>query len=612
MARRQYDYHSTCPEAGHLLTLLGEFDRLIDRYHAPEEAAGPCHHPPPVLDPGMETMFATSRGLLLHWLDLMEDQLFRLGWWDPEPDEPRVAYARWMRETFVPGARASLRSGIVPQVEPLGSEAARRLEVEGLALPPDHAAILANFTEGAASYHETWRLCGLPPAVPVEDAPFIPPAFSVKSGQEVPHPALPDGPPGDTGFEVILADARNRMSRILDRVESALGKLPDIPARPAGGAVPVEIWLEEDFLPPVRAWLGKDEVPRASLLAPAAAEEFRARGVEPPAELLEALGSFDSGVLAYHQLQAALPGDTAGARLAAAWRLLMTTPVLNAPAAPEPDALRLQMLLILNRMEAELHLLGWWCREPAPMPPGFQGTIEYPARRDGEGERPRFEPWIQASFLPEMRARVQTASIPVSSRARDSANRALASELLGPGKFQESRRLYRCFDELETLMLRAWPAAVERQREAFRLRGLLPPSRLSPERQTADAAEIAALKAEVAEALRMVVYELRKLGWWHAASPDRVPAAMPAPGESPGPPPPFEHWLREDFFPETRAALREDRVLQERRTGDYVAWECRHAGLTENTRELLARLERLDHCCHLYNRTRREHGDEPG
>jgi len=365
--------------------------------------------------------------------------------------------------------------------------------------------------------------------------------------------------------------------------------------------------LAEEFLPEVRDWLQKSQVPRESHVAKSAEEEFKARGILPKVKaLLAYLRTFDHQVEAYHKLDQTLPFESAGSRMAAAWRLVMAPVELRVPVAPEPDAIRMQMLLILNRIEAELHLLGWWCVNPLKMPEPFQDMIEYSGKHAKDVDPPRFEPWLQASFLPAMRACVQSSNLPESGRIRDDANRALNEERLGKEKSGESRRLYQCFEELETLVLHAWPAAMKRHREAKRRRGLTPPAQKSSSGFIAALDEVNEYREDVAEALRLTAFELKALGWWgcDAAAVRGLIEDSGALGSAG--PPPFEHWLEAVFLPEARARLKARRMLEERRVSDYVAWECRHLKLTSVAKELLTQLEKVDHWSAQANQAERE------
>jgi uncharacterized protein YqcC (DUF446 family) len=610
MARRQYDYHSSVEEAKPLLGLLRRFDELVLQFHQPPP---PKAGPPPVIPPEMEAMFAQSRGLLIHWLDLTEVHLQKLGWWDDDTGESPVAYAQWMRQTFLPEVRASLRQGIVPASANLAGESARRLAAEQRTVPEELAPLLSNFDEGVSTYHMTWNLCGLPPAVPVAGASVTPPEYTGEFQRvktvAAPRVRLAPAPVEALGFEVILEEARGLLMCVLDCIESALEELPpDLPAPAGGEEEPVEDWLAEVFLPDVREWLEKGQVPQESGVAASAEQEFSARGVlVHTTGLLDALRAFDERVSAYHQLSLTLPQQSAGARMAAAWRLIMARPELRTPVAPEPDAVRLQSLLILNRIEAELHLLGWWRGIPESMPESFR-DVSYAGKHATGIEPPRFELWIQSSFLPRMRESIQTCTLPDISRLRDEANRALSEGRLGSEKFRESRRLYKCFDELDTLVHRAHPAAMQRHQEARRRRGLTPPSRQSAKDRESAQAKIDEHRNDVAEALRLAVFELKSLGWW-GCDAGVVRAQIEGIFESAAPPP-FEHWLEAVYIPETRARLKDGRVLEERRASDYVAWECQCCGQTEAARELLKQLEKVDHWSAYANRAQRDQWTE--
>jgi uncharacterized protein YqcC (DUF446 family) len=294
--------------------------------------------------------------------------------------------------------------------------------------------------------------------------------------------------------------------------------------------------------------------------------------------------------------------------MAAAWRLIMAAPELRLPFAPEPDALRLQMLLHLNRIEAELHLLGWWSATPPAMPAPYRDTLTYSARGRDESNRPRFEIWLLAAWLPAIRDRVQSSLLPESLKLHNDVLRAFDEDRIGKKKHDESRRLQQAFSELETLVSTTWPAAMQRHHDARRRRGLTPPSGKGKGKGTREtqAEEIEEYRDDVAEAVKLATYELKSLGWWgcDVSSVNTLVSdsqAMEAAG-----PPPFEHWLQAVYFPEVRARLKDGRPLEERRVSDYVALECHLCGQLEAAKALLTHLEKADHWAHLANREQQE------
>jgi uncharacterized protein YqcC (DUF446 family) len=531
-------------------------------------------------------------------LDAIEAELKRLGWWSAEPPDLQgeVAAGRlkswldapcfeiWLQCIFLPNARARVAEADMPAGSSVGEMARREYDYHsqvpeamplmGLLREFDYLIVAYNNMKEATATAEVRGL-----------------AEEVREpGAGRPRPKAVEGMAVD--FENALLAKREEMAETLAEVERELPQ-PAEGGGSAGAAESVERWLATGFLPEVREWLKRGQVPQESHVGEAAEKEWAQRGVlGERGALLGRLREFDARVGEYHALSGRLETESAAGRLAAAWRCIMAEPeTVQNPQGATPDAVRRQMLLTLNRVEAELKLTGWWAEVPAAMPVECTRALEYWAGNVDRSLLPVYPLWLQSVFLPGMRARVQAGDFSEVRRMRDDANRALCEERLGPAKFAETRRLYNAMGEVETLLERSWPAARRQHEDASRRRGLSGPRSAAAEKA---AAESVRFREDVREAAERALRALEAPLWQGGES------------EGAGSPLPFENWLRDSWLPEVMARLKDGRLLEERRVSDYAAWECRLSGLTEAAEALLAALEKVDHWSAHANRAARE------